>query len=195
MSSYSCGEENESSVRFLTPTRPDPQLLLSDGDQKTDLVFRQVHVLHVALVRFAVGQLPQLLRRLLIQLAADLFVLPSVGEVVRREAAVVGAVDVGAEAEEAADQCGVLEVHGQVERRPAAALFLRTTTTTTTLAVIQTSNTCCEKVHPALRGPDAYLCVDVGAEPNEVLNQRHVAVNGRQVETVVSWEEQKQRRS
>lgn len=54
------------------------------------------------------------MRRLLVELAADLFVLASVGEVVRREAAIVRAVDVGAEVEEAADQCWVLEVHGQM---------------------------------------------------------------------------------
>lgn len=82
---------------------------------KTHLVFRQVHVLHVALVRLAVGQLPQLLRRLLVQLAADLFVLSPVCQVVWREAAIVGAVDVGAEVEQAAHQRRVLEVHGQVE--------------------------------------------------------------------------------
>lgn len=96
------------------------------GDPGTHLVFRCVQFLHVALVRLAVGQLPQLLRRLLVQLAADLFALAAVGEVVRREAAVVEAVDVGTEAEQTADQRRVLKVDRQVERRAAAALFLQT---------------------------------------------------------------------
>lgn len=81
----------------------------------THLIFRRVQFVHVALVRFAVGQLPQLLRRLLVQLAADLFALAAVGEVVRREAAVVEAVDVGTEAEQTADQRRVLKVDRQVE--------------------------------------------------------------------------------
>lgn len=46
-------------------------------------------------------------------------------EVVRREAAVVQAVDVGAEVEEAADQRGVLVIDGQVKSRPPAARFLQ----------------------------------------------------------------------
>lgn len=50
--------------------------------------------------------------------------MPTVGEVVRREAAVVEAVDICTQVQEAADQRGVLQVHGQVKRRPAAALFL-----------------------------------------------------------------------
>lgn len=33
---------------------------------------------------------------------------------------------------------------------------------------------------------DAYLCIDVSAQPNEALDQRNVAVDGCQVETVVS---------
>lgn len=36
-----------------------------------------------------------------------------------------------------------------------------------------------------------YLCVDVCAEANEAFDQRNVAVNGCQVETVVSWSEKK----
>lgn len=36
-----------------------------------------------------------------------------------------------------------------------------------------------------------YLCVDVCAEANEAFDQRNVAVNGCQVETVVSWNEKK----
>ena len=95
-----------------------------DLESETDLIIRQVHILHVALVWFALRQLPQLLRRLLKQLAADVFVLAPVGEMVRREATIVKAVNVRAELQEATHQCGVLEIHGQVERRPTTALFL-----------------------------------------------------------------------
>lgn len=93
----------------------------------TDLVLRQA--LHVAVVRLAVGHVPQLLRRPVVQLRADLVVVATEREVVRREAAVVQAVDVGAEVEEAADQRGVLVIDGQVERRPPAARFLQQTHT------------------------------------------------------------------
>ena len=90
----------------------------------TDLVFRQVQFLHVALLRFAFGELPQFLRRPLKQLAPYHFVGAPVCQVVRREAAIVHAVDVGTEVEEAANQRGVLEIHSQVEGRSSTALFL-----------------------------------------------------------------------
>lgn len=96
------------------------------------------------------------MRRLLKQLAPDLFVVAPIGEVVRREAAVVQAVHVGAEGEKAVDQRGVLEVNGQVEGSPPTALF---------------------------------LSVDVCAQLNQALHQWDVAIDRRQVETVVSWEE------
>lgn len=96
------------------------------GEAGTHLVFWRIHFLHVALVWFAVWELPQLLRRLLVQLAADLFALAAVGEVVRRESAVVEAVDIGAEAEQTADQRWVLKVDREVKRCPTAALFLQT---------------------------------------------------------------------
>lgn len=102
-------------------------VILPNSESDTDLIFRQVQILHIALVWFAVGQLPQLLRRPVVQLAADLFILAPVGEVVRREAAVVQAVDVGAEVEEATDQCRVLEIHGKVEWCSSTALFLQKT--------------------------------------------------------------------
>lgn len=66
-------------------------------------ILPQLHFLHVAVVRLAVGQLPQLQRRPLVQLAADLVVLAPVRKVVRREASVVLAVDLCAEVKEAAD--------------------------------------------------------------------------------------------
>lgn len=155
------------------------------GEAKTHLVFRRVRFLHVALVRFAVGELPQLVRRLLVQLAADLFALPAVGEVVRREPAVVEAVDVGAEAEQTADQRRVLEVHRQVKRCPTAALFLQTRR----LALAGSGRFHATKAKAADGG--VYLRVDIGAEANEAFHQRNVAVNGCQVETVVSWSEKK----
>lgn len=103
-------------------------LVLMLRNSHTDLIFWQGQILHITLIWFAVGQVPQLLRRPLVQLAADLFILAPVGEVVRREAAVVQAVNVGAEVKEATDQCRVLEIHSKVEWRSSTALFLQKTT-------------------------------------------------------------------
>lgn len=44
-----------------------------------------------------------------------------------------------------------------------------------------------------LRANDTYLCIDVCAKLNQVFDQWDVAVDGRQVETVVSCEEEKSR--
>lgn len=135
MSSYSCRKDDKKTLETHTLEMMIIWNLyfwdaasFGHSESDTDLVFRQVQILHVTLVWFAVGQLPQLLRRPLEQLAPDLFILAPVGEVVRREAAVVQAVNVGAEVEEATHQCGVLEIYGQVEGRPSTALFLQETT-------------------------------------------------------------------
>lgn len=114
---------------------------------------------------------------------------------VRREAAVVKAVNVRAELQEATHQCGVLEIHGEVERRPTTALFLQATRKTTL-------GSCCFSfkhlicymfISLPLRANDTYLCIDVCAKLNQVFDQWDVAVDGRQVKTVVSCEEEKSR--
>lgn len=89
--------------------------------------------------------------------------MPSVGEVVRREAAVIEAIDVGAEVKQATDQRRVLDVHREMECRPTAALLLSTQMN------VVTSLRCSklrELVAANFELDDTHLRVDIGAQPN-----------------------------
>lgn len=78
----------------------------------------------IALLRLALWHRPELLGRPVEKLPLDLAVLSAEGQVVRRVSAVGKTVDISSQSNEQVHQFQVLQVYGQMERRPATALLL-----------------------------------------------------------------------
>lgn len=93
----------------------------------THLIVGRLVLLALAVVRFAVGQLPQVRIGRGVQLLPDVVVVAAVGEVVRGVTTRAHQVGVGASAQQQLDQREVLLIHRQVQRAAAVPLFLRIT--------------------------------------------------------------------
>lgn len=155
----------------------------------THLIVGPLVLLALAVVRFAVGQLPQVGVGGGVQLLPNVVVVAAVGEVVRGVAARAHQVGVGASAQQQLDQREVLLIHRQVQRAAAVPLLLRDRVPS-------------GKASPAspTAGPffksecaslcSAHLCVNVRSQIHQVLHQREETLNRGHVEAVLTWKQQ-----
>lgn len=136
----------------------------------THLIVGPLVLLALAVVRFAVGQLPQVGMGRGVQLLPNVVVVAAVGEVVRGVAARAHQVGVSASAQQQLDQREILLIHRQVQRAAAVSLFLRGTP--------EFRKKRCRPPHRERASLWlAYLCVNVRSQIHQVLHQREETLN------------------